>query len=277
MTYKLEKNSPYNHKKVSFIKRFCSKMIVLLICGSLLTVSGRMANMYRISKATEQYEETISLYEEIIKSTAQYIQGSGGDNPEKCFRLYTQLLWSGYLSNGRTYKYSIEDQNNIIGNYGARIATGEGDCKNNEDFFYKVMKLLGYETYQVACVQNAKSPQDFIMGNHMITVVNYNGVEYYFDATNACSYQKVGANYVQNENKDLEIILKPLVSYIYGYNNALETVHLFLNTSGLKSGESFEAGTQAIRNRTSSQKILVLRKQIDSQLQMICSTIVNEG
>ena len=111
----------------------------------------------------------------------------------------------------------------------------------------------------------------------MITVVNYNGVEYYFDATNACSYQKVGANYVQNENKDLEIILKPLVSYIYGYNNALETVHLFLNTSGLKSGESFEAGTQAIRNRTSSQKILVLRKQIDSQLQMICSTIVNEG
>lgn len=276
MAYKLEKTNPYSHKKVSLGKKIRSTMLVLLICGSLITVSGRAANMYRIEKATEQYKKTISLYDEIVKETALYMQGNGGDNPEKCFWLYTQLLWNGYLSNGKFYKYNIEDENNIIGNYGARIATGEGDCKNNEDFFYKVMKLLGYEAYQVACIQNARSPQDFITGNHMITVVNYNGVEYYFDATNACAYQKVGINRIQNENKNLVAILKPLSSYIYGYNNEEETIHLLLNASNLESGDSFEIGEQAL-NIVSSKKILTLRKHIEPQLQMICSTIVSEG
>lgn len=277
MAYKLEKQSPYNHKKVSFVRRFCSTAIILLICGSLITISGRIANMHRIANAEEQYETTISLYDEIVKATALYIQGNGGDNPEKCFKLYTQLLWNGYLSNDRSYRYNIEDRNNIIGNYGARIMTGEGDCKNNEDFFYKVMKLLGYEAYQVACMQNPKYPQDFIMGNHMITVISYDGKEYYFDATNGCSYQKVGMNHIQNENKDLEITLKPLVSYIYGYNDEEETVHLLLNASNLNSGEAFEVGNQTISSIVSSKKILILRKQIEPQLQMICNTIVSEG
>lgn len=277
MAYKLKKQSPYSHKKISLKKRICSAILTMFICGSLIIVSGRIANMYRISNAAKQYETTISLYDEIVKATALYIQRNGGDNPESCFRLYTQLLWDGYLANNGNYRYNIEDQNNIIGNYGARIATGEGDCKNNEDFFYKVMKLLGYDAYLVACIQKPKLPQEFIMGNHMITIVSYEGKEYYFDATNVCSYQKVGINHIQNENKRLEVVLKPLVSYIYGYNDAIETFHLLLNAPNLESGEAFEVGEQTVNSISASKKILVLRKQIEPQLQMICNTIVGEG
>ncbi len=277
MAYKMEKQSPYNCKKITFGKKVRSTILTLLACGCLITVSGRIANMHRIQEATKQYQTTISSYEEIIKATALYIHGNGGDNPERCFQLYTQLLWNGYLSIEKNYKYDIQDINNIAGHYGARIATGEGDCKNNEDFFCKVMKALDYDAYLVACcIHDAKSPQEMIMGNHVITVVNHNGTEYYFDATNSCSYQKVGVNCVQNENKDMVITLKPLISYIFGYNDEMETIYLVINTS--KSGKAFEVEERSIVDGiANSQKILALRKKIIPQLEMICNTITSEG
>ena len=153
MSYKLEKRNPYNKKSISFIKKTFSSVIFALTMGTIVISSSRLHNMYLITEASENYSSAIVCYEDIIDTTADFFIENEVDSPEACFELYTKLLWNGYFSNGMKYEYNITDRNNVNGNYGIRIATGEGDCKNNEDFFCKLLKKLGYDAFQMACMQ----------------------------------------------------------------------------------------------------------------------------
>lgn len=277
MSYHLEKKNPYAQKKASFKKKFCSTVLVIFACGVLTIASGRFASLHAIAEETEKYQVTISHYNELVDKIAIYMKENGGTNPEECFKIYTGLLWDGYFSKDKNYEYSTEDRNNVAGNEGIRIVTGEGDCKTNEDLFYKIMKKMGFQAYQVASSQNKLTLKNLIFGNHIITVVDYNGVQYYFDSTNGCSYKKIGMNLIQNENKKIVITLKPLMSYIYGYNDELETLHLIANAPGLKSGQALEVEKRFNIHPGNSKKILLLRKSIEPQLCNIYDTIINEG
>ncbi len=278
MAYRLEKNNFYHHKKISLSKKIRSGLVTLCICGVLITVCGRLANLFLISKSEEQYETTISYYDELINIVATYMKENGVDNPESCFDLYTKLLWNGYFSVNQMYEYDVENQSNMMGYYGIQIATGRGDCKNNEDFFYRIMRKLGYNAYQVACSQGPDSIKELVLGNHVITVVEDNGLEYYFDTTNACSYQKLCMNYVVNQDRKLMVTLKPLMSYIYGYSNEEKTIHLLLEGLEVIRPTSKEA---CIVNKkldsSESQKVLVLQNSVESNLQKIYNTIKVEN
>lgn len=280
MNYKIERKSPYEQKKISFGKKVRSKLMILFVCGTVAIMSGRFFSVHQISKDSEQYKETISHYDELVDTTASYMKQYCTENPESYFELYTRLLWNGQFSSNRTYEYNSQNENNIAGYYGARIATGKGDCKANEDFFYKIMRKLGYNVYQVACSDTSISSNNLLFGNHIITVIDYEDTEYYFDTTNACSYQKVGINHIQNKEKRITITLRPLMSYIYGYNDEEETIHLLLNQfhlKFLKSGEAFLVNENLANNLKAAKKVMVLRKAIEPNLQNICNTIVKEG
>lgn len=275
MNYKLERQNPYNEQKVSFGKKVKSVAMMLLLCGIVTIFSGRLFSMHQIEEAKEQYQETISYYEELVDKTANYME-QYCKNPENCFQLYTKLLWNGQFSCHKTYQYSKQEENNIPGSYGARIVTGEGDCKVNEDFFYQIMKKLGYQVYQVACTETSSSKSS-LFGNHIITVVDYEGSEYYFDTTNSCSYERMNWNHVQNKSKGIKITLRPLMSYIYGYNNEKETLQLLTNQSNLKSGEAKLVHEDLAPNLSTAKKILLLRKAIEPNLHTIANTIISEG
>lgn len=279
MTYQLEKTSPYNGKRISLWKCAKSVLSTLLIGGIVVISTMRLEYQFFIHSATQKNQVAISYYQDMIDRTAQFFIENGVDTPEACFELYTKLLWNGYFSNGRTYQYNIENQNNVIGNFGLRVATGEGDCKNNEDFFCKLMNALGYQAYQMACFQ--KKDGEFVfslienyMGNHVITVVQHEGVSYYFDTTNSCSYQWSDMNQAANGEENLKVQLKPMISYMYGYNDLQDTASFYLDQFSTESGSAFITD-QNLSDSMESSKVLVLRKSIEPSMQGICETLVN--
>lgn len=281
MAYHLEKNNPYNHKKFSFKRKVKSTISTILLVGITVSVTARLQSQLYIAKATEKYQTAISYYQDVIETTASFFKENQVDNPEACFELYTKLLWNGYFSNGREYQYDMSNNYNVIGNYGLRVATGTGDCKNNEDFFYKLMKELGYQVYQVVGVQMQSgeilfSPAEMLFGNHIITVVEYEGKEYYFDTTNFCSYEKIGCNYVANENKNLIVQLRPITGYLYGYNTLRDTIKLYQNQILYESGTDYEIDDD-LSATMNGEKVLVLRKAIEPSLQNICANMLSEG
>lgn len=274
MSYKLNKKSPYNKKKISFIKKTISSTLFAIAMGTIVISSSRLHNMYLITDANESYSNAISYYEDMIDITANFFRENEIDTPEECFELYTKLLWNGYFSNGMEYVYNITDRNNIIGNYGIRVATGEGDCKNNEDFFCKLLQKLGYDAFQIVCTQTSNhftNPGDLLFGNHVVTVVRNDGKEYYFDVTNSCTYERINECYAENKEKHLKIILKPLFSYMYGYSESLDINELL-------SEEEYDSATaytvdDNLKSVMKHSKILELRKELEPSLQNICQSI----
>ena len=277
MSYKLEKRNPYNKKSISFIKKTFSSVIFALTMGTIVISSSRLHNMYLITEASENYSSAIVCYEDIIDTTADFFIENEVDSPEACFELYTKLLWNGYFSNGMKYEYNITDRNNVNGNYGIRIATGEGDCKNNEDFFCKLLKKLGYDAFQMACMQVSDKEifpnlDDALFGNHVVTVVIYEGKIYYFDVTNYCTYEKVGEYMAENKEKHLRIVLKPVFSYMYGYTDGLETYELLVPSEEYDSTNAIVVDDN-LKKVMKNSKILMLRKALEPSLQEICKLI----
>lgn len=270
------RNNPYDHKKCSFSKTLKSAITIVLIVGLTITISQRIKSQYLVKKASETYVETISNYQTMISITAQFFKQVRVQTPEECFYLYTKLLWEGYFSNSRNYVYNETDQNNVIGNYGARIATGNGDCKNNEDFFCKLLNELGFEAHQIVGLFSNYEEDDFLLkdrlfGNHVITVVKYNGADYYFDTTNCCIYEKSNFGHIHDDKQGFCVKLNLISSYMLGYNDMKETVGIIHD---YVSGEpSLEFNTIEV----DSSKVLVLRKSLEPILQQMAQTIEEEG
>lgn len=277
MKYKLDRKNPYNKKIFSFKRKIRSMISAILIGGILVTVTARIGNTINIYQAEKIYSEVITYYEDILENTTTFFKEVGLENPDECFSLYCKLLWNGYFSNGRYYQYNVSDDYNIAGQYGIKIATGGGDCKNNEDFFCKLMNNLGYHAYQVVCIEGIESQtiSEKIFGNHVITIVNYNGKHYYYDTTNMCSYQKKNMYECVNMDKNLSVTLKPVTSYSYGYNKILGIGELFFDQYFSDSGNDFIVDKN-LSEMVSGSKVLELRKKIEPSLEKICE-LISEG
>lgn len=273
MLYQMQRKNPYNHKKISFSKCLKSIASTILVFGTVAIISGRLKNHYLIKRAQEQFPESISYYEDEIIMTAQFFEQYGKGDPKYCFELYTQLLWNGYFSKDGNYQYNIEEQDNVIGNYGIKIATGKGDCKNNEDFFCKLMNHLGYHAYQMAGTEITGGDvflTDYIFGNHVITVVENGEDVYYFDTTNFCSYKKEN-NSFSITSKNLNMVLNPIASYIYGYSEVENFFQLWRSHA-----EELVIVKGNLLDTVEYSKALILRKKIEPSLQNICKSIVKE-
>jgi len=275
MSYKLVRENQYDKKKYTFINSIKSLVSTILILGVVVTVSSKIKNEVTMDKIETEYQTVISYYQDIIDITADFFIENKIDSPEECFNLYTKLLWNGYFSNNKQYEYDIRNVNNIKGYYGIRIVTGNGDCKNNEDFFCRLMLKLGYKAYQVACVQSDNKELcilDSLIGNHVITVVEHEGKNYYFDTTNLCSYEQVNINYLYNSDRNLNIYLRPITSYIYGYNGTIEVLNGQFNNISSKE-EEIDTNLYDI---IEFEKVLTLRKNIEPTINQIYENMNGE-
>lgn len=228
MNYKLVKKNPYQHQKISLWKTFQSTLSTVLVFGMVVTITGHIKHEWLINQANLEYKESIIAYHHLIKATARIFQELEIENPNDCFITYTKLLWNGFFSSNGSYYYQKNNEINLTGNLGMKLTTGNGDCKNNEDFFCKLMQELGYESYQVTgtLIDNI-SISDFLYPNHVITVVYDQDNTYYFDTTNFCSYQKQSFNYLVNKQNNIHMILRPISSYQYGYNDISKVKEIY--------------------------------------------------
>lgn len=273
MSYKLYKESPYENKKGSF---FGSMITTLVISGILLAAGGRIGNYYAIEKDEETYAEAITYYDEMIEKTAQFFQENGVASPEDCFELYTKLLWNGYFSKDDNYTYNTSEDIKINGNLGIQIVMGSGMCKNNEDFFCKLMNKLGYHAYQTICTRSLKNQEipmiEQILGNHIITIVETEEKNYYFDTTNLCTYEAIDCCKGKNQETGFSVSLKPVISYIDGLNDIEETISTFIPKETASSHILEEDLSHNEKN-----KVYILQKELESTIDHIYESVKNEG
>lgn len=273
MSYQLYQESPYDNKKGSF---FGSMITTLVISGILITAGGRFYNQYAMEKAEETYEETIAYYDEMIEQTSQFFKENGVLSPEDCFELYTKLLWNGYFSKNGTYTYSTSEKVDIDGNLGIQIVTGSGVCRNNEDFFCKLMNQLGYQAYQVVCTRSIKNQEipiiEQILGNHVITIVETEEKNYYFDTTNLCTYEATDCCEAKNQETGFSVSLKPIISYIDGLHDIEEVINTFIPK---ETTSSYVLKERLGRNE--KKKVRILRKELEPTISNICESMKNEG
>jgi len=191
-------------------------------------------------KESEQKDFYIA-YKNIIKKTAKLINELGITDPFHASVIFEYLLWNGFLSKDKTLVYDITNRKNNIALTGADIMRGNSVCLNNSDMLTSVLNQMDIRSYILGCSvkptketlkykpnieRNIKQPtfKDKIiqklgtlpplkyLGNHAITMFEYNGVYYISDPTslaflNFNDFMK--AKYV---GSDLEVTIKPWIS-----------------------------------------------------------------
>lgn len=255
MSYKISRKHPY--KKASFLKSITKKISSVFLFGTVVLFSAKLNQDYQKHETEKQYDDAISNYEQMVEETAQFLKEKNY-TVEECFQIYTKLLWEGYFSTNWTYRYQENENQKFTGYYGMQIATGIGDCKNNEDLFYKIMTQLGYETYSIVTIDpTSNNFWDWIFGNHVITVIKVDSTYYYLDTTNMCCYQNKG---IHLENGNQEIIIHPIASYLYGEYSVKEIFQFFNDIQK-------NSATQISTNTDSIEEAMVLRKRIEPYIQ----------
>ena len=96
----------------------------------------------------DTYKSAIIESEKIYRMAAIIIKELGlVDNPTSQFIVFTYLLWNGYLSENKEYKYEDKNLHNIRGYEELDIISGHGNCRSNVNAMKKIFTFLGYNVY----------------------------------------------------------------------------------------------------------------------------------
>jgi len=174
-----------------------------------LNIKDKLIKKY-IEKEIEENKSGIDLikktdyyisYLEITNKLVKTLRKMCIYNPIEVKIAYEYLLYNGYLSIDKKYKFSSENRVNNKLVFGADIMRGTGVCLNISDLLKQIYKSYGFESEIITC--NVKKDdkkeekrlikemgyinkfvfENFI-GTHVITLVNKNGSTIICDATN---------------------------------------------------------------------------------------------
>ena len=87
------------------------------------------------------------LYEDCLKKITKLFQELNIQDPFLIASFYTYLLWNGYLSLNKDFKYN----DNISSNNGAYILTGAGRCFNISSLLTSIYQKLNIPSYVIGC------------------------------------------------------------------------------------------------------------------------------
>lgn len=101
------------------------------ICGIDALLLIALLNKYKLLEETKEIKEINKLYKEFIKEYSKLNKIFNLNNPVEIYNMYNYLLYSGYLSKNKKFKYGTEnvfDEVNSI--MGANIMTGNSVCRH---------------------------------------------------------------------------------------------------------------------------------------------------
>lgn len=162
---------------------------------------GKEVEEYKKRKDLIQKTDYYNSYIEITKKLVKTLRKMCIYNPIEVKIVYEYLLYNGYLSIDKKFKFGFENrvENNFVP--GINIMRGTGTCLNISDLLKDIYKLYGFNSEIVTCKinytdeeQNKRLLKEWsyltrfvfenIVGSHAITLVNNNGSTFLCDATN---------------------------------------------------------------------------------------------
>ena len=193
----------------------------------------------------------LNAYKEIISKTADLLKYIKMDNAFDASLIFQYLLWNGYFSKDKNFKYSKDNRFNALDAFGADIMRGYSVCLNNSDMLTRVLNSLDIPSRILCCSTNElKLPNDnrilkpndnqfvkhidnsspwenflinHIIGNHAIVVFNHEDLDYVIDPTNCYFIKPSGYKKLKFFNTDNILKIKKRTSVLLNsLSNPLE-------------------------------------------------------
>ncbi len=193
----------------------------------------------------------LNAYKEIISKTADLLKYIKMDNAFDASLIFQYLLWNGYFSKDKNFKYSQDNRFNALDAFGADIMRGYSVCLNNSDMLTRVLNSLDIPSRILCCSTNElKLPNDnrilkpndnqfvkhidnsspwenflinHIIGNHAIVVFNHEDLDYVIDPTNCYFIKPSGYKKLKFFNTDNILKIKKRTSVLLNsLSNPLE-------------------------------------------------------
>ena len=193
----------------------------------------------------------LNAYKEIISKTADLLKYIKMDNAFDASLIFQYLLWNGYFSKDKNFKYSQDNRFNALDAFGADIMRGYSVCLNNSDMLTRVLNSLDIPSRILCCSTNElKLPNDnrilkpndnqfvkhidnsspwenflinHIIGNHAIVVFNHEYLDYVIDPTNCYFIKPSGYKKLKFFNTDNILKIKKRTSVLLNsLSNPLE-------------------------------------------------------
>ena len=178
-----------------------------------------------------------SFDEELLNKISKLSQELNIGNSLELSILFSYLLWNGYLSKDKTYKFQSSNRANLSGMLFTDILDGIGVCINNSEMLKDVLNKCGYNScilvnhldnfmtvrniYKIQ--RNGISESRNILkeiftirkANHAFNLIEDNDKLYVYDSTNFLLYNIDNFNYVNLVNGKSKNIIFPYKSYTY--------------------------------------------------------------
>lgn len=207
-----------------------------------LTYLGSLMYIKEFEEITKDYKLISSDSKKIINNTKQLLDAMGANDPVSVFVIYMNLLYRGYFSKDKDFKYcpSLKD---FHGLYEADIYSGIGVCRSIASFLDKIYDEYDFEnsTFSVHAGTEAFDGEQHDIGatlkvernsdsknnisvdvanfiqkhkslsfvsNHLINGVCYDGKSVFLDPTNNYAFKKIGSRQLSylSENKERLLI-----------------------------------------------------------------------
>lgn len=206
----------------------------------------------------------IKSYYEVIDDFQEFLEDQGVEDPTLIFDYFNYALWNGYLSENHSFGYS-DKRDIFFDNYGVGNISGQGVCLNNAGMLKDLYEAYGYESSLILCyvpvgkvsvdasvrsndeikrsvdtnklmqaLYKLVKPLALFIGNHAVTVVEYNGEYYYFDPTNLAYLAKSDIDDLEIINGDGSFKRRYFMNFIFELDDS------FMNMFGKTNQEYVE-------------------------------------
>lgn len=179
----------------------------------------------------------ITSYKDLLKKISKLSQELNINNSLELSILFSYLLWNGYLSKDKSYKFQSSNRANLSGMLFADVANGIGVCINNSDMLKDVLNESGYNSCVLVNNLNSfldvcsiyvikrngvidnkniiKEIMNIRKANHAFNLIEEQGKIYAYDSTNLLLYNIDCQKYASLVNGFGKNMLFPYDSYSY--------------------------------------------------------------
>lgn len=165
---------------------------------------------FEIQENRSNYSEVMYNYSIILQNMSNLGKELNISNSLELCILYSYLLWHGYLSKNKEYKFSSNNRKLITGLFFADIMDGRGVCLDNSEMLKDFLNLCEYncvmlenrynlftklnykininteseEEVNIKIIQIIESICKSVQANHVFNLIEDNDGFYIFDSTN---------------------------------------------------------------------------------------------
>ena len=137
---------------------------------------------------TKDIEDIVSIYRDVVKSYVKLNDKLELKSPIDINAGLTFALNNGYLSYNKHFKYCTDNNKDILRSLGTETITGLACCRHIATLLNDILQEKNIKSYTIPALMKKDSADisflQSIIGNHLITISEYNDKVYYLDPTN---------------------------------------------------------------------------------------------